>query len=80
MIEVLTYAFEDGRYDQLIVGSRKIVEMLRHVQDYLPPFRMTLSPHDGPNRLTDHGVKEALLGAVEGRNCTCIPKLQKQDF
>ena len=79
VVDVLTYAFDDGRYDQLIVGSRKIVEMLREVQDYLPPFRMTISPHDGPNRLTDHGIKEALLGAVEGRTCTSFPKRQQPD-
>ncbi|KAF9481733.1 hypothetical protein BDN70DRAFT_830395 [Pholiota conissans] len=66
-VEVVTYAFEEGRYDQLIVGSREIVRMLNQIQDILPPFRITLSPHDGPNRLTDHGIKQALMDAVEAR-------------
>ncbi|KAF8960655.1 glycosyl transferase family 90-domain-containing protein [Flammula alnicola] len=66
-VEVVTYAFEEGRYNQLIVGSREIVKMLKQIQDYLPPFRIVLSPHDGPNRLTDYGVKTAALEAAGGR-------------
>jgi hypothetical protein len=68
-VEVVAYAFEEGRYDKLIFGSKQIVEMLQQIQDYLPPFRITLLPHDGPNRLTDYGVKKALMDAVEGRTC-----------
>ncbi|KAF8154717.1 glycosyl transferase family 90-domain-containing protein [Crassisporium funariophilum] len=63
-VEVVTYAFEEGRYNQLIVGSREIIRMFRQIQDYLPPFRMTISPHDGPNRLTDYGVQAAALEAA----------------
>jgi len=63
-IDVVTYAFQEGRYNQLIVGSKEIVKMFREIQDYLPPFRMTLSPHDGPNRLTDYGVMDAARTAA----------------
>ncbi|KDR70234.1 hypothetical protein GALMADRAFT_160044 [Galerina marginata CBS 339.88] len=66
-VEVVTYAFEEGRYDQLIVGSRDVIELLRQIQDDLPPFHMTLSPHDGPGRLSDYGVKGAALEAAAGQ-------------
>jgi len=68
-VDVLTYAFENGRYDQLIVGSREIIKMFRVIQDDLPPFRMTISPHDGPNRHTDYKVKQAVLEAAAGETC-----------
>lgn len=68
-VDVVTYAFEEGRYNQLIVGSRNIVKMYQQIQDELPPFRVTLSPHDGPNRLTDFNVKRATLEAAAGGTC-----------
>jgi len=68
-VEVLTYAFQEGRYNQLIAGSTKIIGLFETIQDYLPPFRMTLSPHDGPNRLSDYNVKAAALEAAEGQTC-----------
>ncbi|KAG2004732.1 hypothetical protein CC2G_003257 [Coprinopsis cinerea AmutBmut pab1-1] len=63
-VDVLTYAFEEGRYQQLIVGSRGVVSLLREVQDYLPPFRATFSPHDGPNRMSDYNIKKRVLDAA----------------
>jgi len=68
-IDVLTWAFDEGRYNQLIGGSRDIIEMFRQIQDDLPPFRMTISPQDRPNRLTDWGVKQATLQAAEEQIC-----------
>ncbi|KAF9561686.1 hypothetical protein CPC08DRAFT_742417 [Agrocybe pediades] len=76
-VDVLTYAFQEGRYDQLIVGSRDIVKLFRQIQDYLPPFRMTLSPHDGPNRLTDYGVMEATLKAAAAKRHISVNDLPK---
>ncbi|KAF9531363.1 glycosyl transferase family 90-domain-containing protein [Crepidotus variabilis] len=63
-IGVLTYTFSEGRYDQLIVGSKEIIKLFQQIQDVLPLFRMTISPHDGPNRLTDHGIMQAVLKAA----------------
>ncbi|KXN85629.1 Choline dehydrogenase, mitochondrial [Leucoagaricus sp. SymC.cos] len=66
-VDVLTYAFTEGKYDQLIAGSRKILELLREIDHLLPEFRMTISPHDGPNRLSDWDVKRATLEAAAAR-------------
>ncbi|KAH6904196.1 hypothetical protein BKA70DRAFT_1432400 [Coprinopsis sp. MPI-PUGE-AT-0042] len=63
-IKVLTYAFEDGRYDMLISGSKGIISLLEKVKDALPPFRATFSPHDGPNRVSDHQIKKVTLDAA----------------
>ena len=68
-VEVLTYAFQEGRYNQLIAGSRAIINLFKPIQEYLPPFRMTLSPHDGPNRLSDYGVKAAAREAADSATC-----------
>lgn len=68
-VEVLTYAFEEGRYNQLIAGSKAIINLFKPIQEYLPPFRMTLSPHDGPNRLSDYSVKAAAREAADSQTC-----------
>ncbi|KAF8874754.1 glycosyl transferase family 90-domain-containing protein [Infundibulicybe gibba] len=68
-LSVLTYAFEPGRYSQLIVGSSDIVSILQEVEEYLPDFRITISPHDGPNRLSDYAVKSAVLEAASSKTC-----------
>ncbi|KAF8908170.1 glycosyl transferase family 90-domain-containing protein [Gymnopilus junonius] len=63
-VQVLTWAFQDGKYNQLIAGSREVIKLFKPIQELLPTFRMTLSPHDGPNRLSDYGVKSAVLEAA----------------
>lgn len=68
-VQVLTWAFEDGKYNQLIAGSREVIKLFKPIQELLPPFRMTLSPHDGPNRLSDYGVKSAVLEAAASQTC-----------
>ncbi|TFK73367.1 hypothetical protein BDN72DRAFT_814608 [Pluteus cervinus] len=66
-IQVLTWAFQEGEYEHLIGTSFGIIELLREVQDLLPPFRAVFSPHDAPNRLSDFGVKAAALEAASSR-------------
>lgn len=68
-VDVLAYAFKEGTYNQLIVGSRKIIAMFKDIEQYLPPFRMTISPHDNPNRLSDYAVKQAALEAAASHKC-----------
>jgi len=63
-VGILTYAFRDGRYDQLIAGSHKILELLNKIEHLLPEFRFTVNPHDGPNRLSDWGLKQTLTEAA----------------
>lgn len=63
-VEVVTSSFQEGRYNQLIVGSVRIIGLLEEIDDVLPAFRATFSPHDGPNRLTDYGVQQAVLKAA----------------
>jgi len=68
-VEVLTHMFREGKYDQLIAGSREIVDLFKPIQEYLPPFRMTLWPDDRPNRLTDYRVDTAAREAADSRTC-----------
>jgi hypothetical protein len=72
-VDVLTYAFTEGRYDQLIAGSKNILELLMEIEHLLPAFRMTISPHDGPNRLSDWGIKQATLEAAAAKTREASP-------
>lgn len=63
-IDVLAWAFTDGKYDTYIRSSVPIIGLLRDIEQYLPTFRATFSPHDGPNRLSDYGIKTAVLEAA----------------
>ncbi|KAJ7845463.1 hypothetical protein B0H13DRAFT_2095172 [Mycena leptocephala] len=56
-IDVVNSSFAPGKYDQLIKGSEKIIDLLSDIEEFLPPFRATFSPHDGPNRLSDYFVQ-----------------------
>ncbi|KAF7303773.1 hypothetical protein MIND_00606900 [Mycena indigotica] len=63
-VHVVNTSFAPGKYDQLIKGSVAVVDLLRDVEDRLPPFRAVFSPHDSPNRLSDYFVEEAARRAA----------------
>lgn len=76
-IRVLSTSFRQGKtpqetkniYNDLSRHSVKIVDHLRDVEQWLPPFRAVLTPHDGPGKLTDWAVKSAVMEAVwDGRS------------
>ena len=64
--------FREGQYDKLIQGTQRILELFKDIQQYLPPFRMTISPHDGPNRMSDYGVKQTALQAAASKTCELL--------
>ncbi|KAJ7596498.1 glycosyl transferase family 90-domain-containing protein [Mycena floridula] len=51
-------------YDHLTYGTITILEVLRLVEQFLPPFRATFSPEDTPVLLTDYKIKQATLDAA----------------
>ncbi|KAJ7238056.1 glycosyl transferase family 90-domain-containing protein [Mycena haematopus] len=63
-VDVVNTSFTPGKYDQLIVRSDNILDLLSDVEDYLPPFRAVFSPHDGPNRLSDYFVEDTARQAA----------------
>ncbi|KAJ6598369.1 glycosyl transferase family 90-domain-containing protein [Mycena vulgaris] len=63
-IGVVNTSFTPGSYDQLIQGSENIIDLLKDVKEFLPPFRAVFSPHDGPNRLSDYFVESAAREAA----------------
>lgn len=69
-IDVLAWAFTEGMYNQYIRQSEPIIALLRVIEDYLPSFRATFSPHDGPNRVSDYGIKNVVLEAAANRKGT----------
>ncbi|KAJ7584213.1 glycosyl transferase family 90-domain-containing protein [Mycena floridula] len=70
-VGVMHTSFAPGKYEQLIEGSVKILDLLREVDEFLPPFRAVFSPHDVPTRFSDYNVKTAHLDAAKSK--TYIP-------
>ncbi|KAJ3875522.1 glycosyl transferase family 90-domain-containing protein [Lentinula edodes] len=63
-LDILQTSFQEGAYDQLIWIANKVLDILRDIEDDLPFFRATFTPHDGPNLMTDYVVKSTLLEAA----------------
>ncbi|KAF9267963.1 hypothetical protein L218DRAFT_995514 [Marasmius fiardii PR-910] len=63
-VTIVRTSFREGDYDRLIQATPAIVDLLKEVEEHLPPFRATFSPHDGPNRLSDFEVRNAALEAA----------------
>ncbi|KAJ8507642.1 hypothetical protein ONZ45_g10011 [Pleurotus djamor] len=51
-------------WDSLTRGYDEIMDLLKPVAHDLPEFRLTISPHDNPNLVTDYEVKQAALDAA----------------
>lgn len=52
--------------------AQEMIDTLKDVQDFLPPFRAVFSPHDNPNLFTDWEVKSQMLRAAGAGKCTSI--------
>ncbi|KAJ7244376.1 glycosyl transferase family 90-domain-containing protein [Mycena haematopus] len=50
---------------ELASGGFQIIDMLREVEDELPPFRAVFSPHDNPNLVMDHELRQLALDAAK---------------
>ncbi|KAJ7591707.1 glycosyltransferase family 90 protein [Mycena floridula] len=66
-VGVVHTAFGPGRYDDLIRPSARIIDLLRDVEEFLPPFRAVFSPHDMPRHLSDYSLKKAHLDAANSQ-------------
>ncbi|KAG6890054.1 hypothetical protein C0995_012512 [Termitomyces sp. Mi166 len=61
--------------DDLLGGARSIIEILRDVEQDLPPFRAVVSPHDSPTLFSDYEVKKMALDAASSNtHCGKISK------
>jgi hypothetical protein len=70
--QLVTKAFSDpDTWEQraLLRGLDEIVDLLRPVEDALPPYRAIFSPHDNPNLLSDYHVRKATLDAAAAGKC-----------
>ncbi|GLB41254.1 putative glycosyltransferase family 90 protein [Lyophyllum shimeji] len=57
---------ERGQHD-LATGAYQVMDLLKDVEEFIPPFRAVFSPHDNPNLHTDFELKsEALKHAAAG--------------
>ncbi|KAJ4478638.1 glycosyl transferase family 90-domain-containing protein [Lentinula edodes] len=63
-LDILKTSSQRGSYAQLISIATKVLDVLRDVEDELPSFRATFTPHDVPNLMTDYVVKSKLLEAA----------------
>ncbi|KAG2063178.1 hypothetical protein BDR04DRAFT_978260, partial [Suillus decipiens] len=66
VIEIVNYHLPEESAPRLIASIERILDLLRDVEDLLPPFRAVFSPHDNPAMLSDYGVKSMSLEAAAG--------------
>lgn len=53
-------------------GGFMVMDLLKEVQDYIPPFRAVFSPHDTPNLLRDYELRRSALEAATLGTCECF--------
>ena len=53
--------------------TQEVIDTLKDVQQWLPPFRAVFSPHDNPNMFTDWEVKSMMVRAAGAGKCACFP-------
>ncbi|OJA20997.1 hypothetical protein AZE42_09122 [Rhizopogon vesiculosus] len=63
-IEVVDRRLPPDSEERLTRIIQNILILLDDVEHSLPPFRAVFSPHDGPNMLSDYGVKSMALAAA----------------
>jgi hypothetical protein len=71
-VTILTYALNKGSEKQLLARSTKMIKLFEPILHHLPSFRLTILPHDAPNRLTDYGMMQALLEAASSNYCKSL--------
>lgn len=71
-VEIVAHAFEQGKYQDLVAGTSDLMNLFKMFEDDLPPFRMTMSPQDRPNLLSDYAIKASTLEAAASQTCMCI--------
>lgn len=47
----------------------EMIDTLKEVQEFIPPFRAVFSPHDNPNLFTDWEVRTQMVKAAAVRKC-----------
>ena len=52
-----------------ISQAKEIMDVLKEVQDWIPPFRAVFNPHDNPNLFTDWELKKQYLDAAKAKTC-----------
>ncbi|KAJ7874294.1 hypothetical protein B0H14DRAFT_3554427 [Mycena olivaceomarginata] len=54
---------------ELVAGGFQIIDMLREVEEELPPFRAVFSPHGNPNLVPDHELRDMAQEAANKGTC-----------
>ncbi|KAJ8486950.1 hypothetical protein ONZ45_g14504 [Pleurotus djamor] len=76
-IAVVNHSFADPdhwREKNALRGAQDIIDLLKEVEDHLPPFRAVVSPMDNPMLLTDYASIHTLLQAVTRNQSSELPK------
>lgn len=64
-------AVQPGTFD-LRDGAYMIIDLLKDVEDKIPPFRAIFSPHDNPNLHTDWELRDQALQHAAAGTCTYL--------
>jgi hypothetical protein len=67
-VSIVNISLREGQHEPA-PSVHDFIELLKPVENLLPPFRAVFSPNDSPNRLTDHDIKAMALQAVATKTC-----------
>ncbi|KAJ7171166.1 hypothetical protein C8R46DRAFT_1087853 [Mycena filopes] len=56
---------DEGVRFELASGGFQMIELLKEVEEALPPFRAVFSPHDNPNLVLDYQLRQQALTAAK---------------
>ncbi|KAG6820453.1 hypothetical protein H0H93_000207 [Arthromyces matolae] len=66
-IHVVNYSLPGNEHSghDLLGGAYEVMELLKDVEEHIPPFRAVFSPHDNPDLPTDWELKRMALDHAE---------------
>lgn len=54
------------------LGIEDRIDLLREVEEWIPPFRTTMTPHDNPGIFVDWELREEMLEAARTGTCKSV--------
>lgn len=69
-IDIVYETLPKERRTELHQRASEVVDLLKDVQIFIPPFRAVFSPWDNPDLLSDYQTRATAIDAASARTCT----------
>lgn len=68
-LDIIHDVLPKERRAELMKRARDVVDLLKDVQHFIPPFRAVFSPWDNPSLLSDYQTRTEAMEAASIRSC-----------